>query len=197
MKGHTKKKRSKTAKPIDARPKRNQVSALTRLEAGGDHKHNGKWLITALVVVPIAVALTMNTSPAWLPQIFPGAAVEPASSASSPAGIGNFLPNQTSEQLLRGRWVRPDGGYVIELGNAEPDGRLEASYFNPRPINVSRAEWHRSDDGLHVFVELRHASYPGATYKLRYLPATDQLAGDYFQPLHQQAFRVHFLRKSP
>ncbi len=63
-------------------------------------------------------------------------------------------------QLLRGRWVRPDGGYVIKLGGAQPDGRLEASHFNPRPINVSRAEWHRSDDGLHVFVELREANNP-------------------------------------
>jgi hypothetical protein len=80
---------------------------------------------------------------------------------------------------------------------AQPDGRLEASHFNPRPINVSRAEWHRSDDGLHVFVELREANYPGATYSLRYLRAIDQFAGDYFQPLHQQTFRVQFLRKSP
>jgi hypothetical protein len=46
-----------------------------------------------------------------------------------------------------------------------------------------------------VFVELRQTNYPGATYKLRYVPATDQLAGDYFQPLYQQTFRVHFLRE--
>jgi hypothetical protein len=44
-------------------------------------------------------------------------------------------------------------------------------------------------------VELRQASYPGAIYKLRYLPATDQLTGDYFQPLYQQTFRVNFLRQ--
>jgi hypothetical protein len=171
VKGHTKKKRSKIAEPIDARTKSNQASALSRLEAERDRKHNGKWLIRAVVVVAIAVAFTMNTSPGWLPQIFPGADVEPASSTSSPAGIGDFVQNKSSEQLLRGRWVRPDGGYAIELGNARPDGRLEASYFNPRPINVSRAEWHRSNDGLHVLVELRQANYPGATYKLRYLPA--------------------------
>jgi hypothetical protein len=159
-------------------------------------RRDEKWLITALVVA-IAVALAMNNSPAWLPQILPESAVESASSTLSARGITNSLANQTSEQLLRGRWVRPDGGYVIELANTQPDGRLEASYFNPRPINVSRAEWHRSHDGLHVFVELRQANYPGATYNLRYLPATDQLAGDYFQPLYQQTFRVLFFRRAP
>jgi hypothetical protein len=190
------KKHSKPAKPIEARPKRNRGSALTSLEARRDRKRDEKWLITALVVA-IAVALAMNNSPAWLPQIPPESAVESASSTLSARGITNSLANQTSEQLLRGRWVRPDGGYVIELANTQPDGRLEASYFNPRPINVSRAEWHRSHDGLHVFVELRQANYPGATYNLRYLPATDQLAGDYFQPLYQQTFRVLFFRRAP
>jgi len=148
-----------------------------------------------LVVVVIAIALAMNTSSLWLPQIYPSVPVEPASSKSSSAGSAKFLPDQTSEHLLSGRWQRLDGGYVIEVGNVQPEGRLEAAYFNPRPIKVSRAEWHRSNDELHVFVELRDTNYPGATYNLRYLPATDQLAGDYFQPLHQQTLRVNFLRQ--
>jgi hypothetical protein len=56
-----------------------------------------------------------------------------------------LISNQISEDLLRGRWVRPDGGYVIEVRDAQAGGRLDAAYFNPRPINVSRAEWHRAD----------------------------------------------------
>ena len=151
--------------------------------------------MASLVVVAIAVALAMNTSSLWLPQIYPSVSVEPASSKSSPAGSAELLSNQIDEHLLRGRWQRLDGGYVIEVGNVQPEGRLEAAYFNPRPIKVSRAEWHRSNDELHVFVELRDTNYPGATYNLRYLPATDQLAGDYFQPLHQQTLRVNFLRQ--
>jgi hypothetical protein len=151
--------------------------------------------MASVVVVAIAVALAMNTSSLWLPQIYSSVSVEPGSSKSSPAGSANLLPNQISEHLLRGRWLRPDGGYVIEIGSVQPEGRLEAAYFNPRPIGVSRADWHRSNDELHVFVELRDANYPGATYKLRYLPTMDQLVGDYFQPLHQQTFRVHFLRR--
>lgn len=189
MAGHTKNRRSKTATRIHDRQKRDQDSTLGSPGAVRGRKHRWTWLATSLVVVAITAAVAM--------RMFFGAEVRPAPGASSSAAIAALLPSQAGAQLLRGRWVRPDGGYVIELGNAQPDGRLEAAYFNPRPVNVSRAEWHRGDDGLHVFVELQQANYPGATYKLRYLPATDQLAGDYFQPLYQQTFRVHFLRKSP
>jgi hypothetical protein len=149
-------------------------------------------LMAALVVVVVTVALAMSASP-WLPQIFPGRPVEGEAIKSPSASL---ISNQISEDLLRGRWVRPDGGYVIEVRDAQAGGRVEAAYFNPRSINVSRAEWHRAEDGLHVFVELRGVNYPGATYQLRYLPAMDQLVGDYFQPLHQQTFPVRFRRES-
>jgi hypothetical protein len=148
--------------------------------------------MAALVVVVVTVALAMSASP-WMPQIFPSQPVEGEAIKSSSAGL---ISSQISEDLLRGRWVRPDGGYVIEVRDAQTSGRLEAAYFNPRPINVSRAAWHRADDGLHALVELRGANYPGATYHLRYLPAVDQLVGDYFQPLHKQTFPVRFLRES-
>ena len=173
----------------------NRAHKAQKTKAATRGKRSGTGLMASLVVVSIAVALAMNTSSLWLPQIYPSVPVEPASSKSSPAGSANLLPNQPSEHLLRGRWLRSEGGYVIEVGNVQPEGRLEAAYFNPRPIKVSRAELHRSDEELHVFVELRDANYPGATYKLRYLPAADQLAGDYCQPLYQQTFRVHFLRQ--
>lgn len=101
-----------------------------------------------------------------------------------------------SEKLLSGQWVRPDGGYVVEVRTVEAGGRLEAYYFNPRPINVARADWRRADDGLHVFLELRDQNYPGATYKLRYLPEQDRLVGEYFQPVYQQTFEVYFIRQS-
>jgi hypothetical protein len=155
-------------------------------------KYSRTGLLVALVVVVVTVALAMSASP-WMPQIFRGPPVEGEKIKSSSASL---ISNQISEDLLRGRWVRPDGGYVIEVRDAQAGGRLEAAYFNPRPINVSRAEWHHADDGLHVFVELRGANYPGATYQLRYLPAMDQLVGDYFQPLHKQTFPVRFLRES-
>ena len=44
---------------------------------------------------------------------------------------------------LAGRWQRPDGGYVLELADIGPNGVVKASYFNPRPINVSRSQWEK------------------------------------------------------
>ncbi len=82
---------------------------------------------------------------------------------------------------LIGRWLRPDGGYVLELSNPTTDGQLTAAYFNPNPINVARSEWKHKDGSLGVFAELRDVNYPGSTYTLVYQPDTDCLAGIYFQ----------------
>ena len=41
---------------------------------------------------------------------------------------------------LQGRWQRPDGGYILEIREIDGSGKMVAAYFNPRPINVSRAE---------------------------------------------------------
>ena len=34
-------------------------------------------------------------------------------------------------QHLKGKWVRPDGGYRLVIEDVKPDGSLKASYFNP------------------------------------------------------------------
>jgi len=34
-------------------------------------------------------------------------------------------------ESLKGKWYRLDGGYVIEIKNIEPSGKMEAAYFNP------------------------------------------------------------------
>ena len=36
---------------------------------------------------------------------------------------------------LTGRWLRPDGGYVLDVRAA--GGGVEATYLNPRPIHVA------------------------------------------------------------
>ena len=102
-------------------------------------------------------------------------------------------PGQDPSTLV-GRWLRPDGGYVLELSDPAPDGLLKAAYFNPRPINVSRAEWKVQGDHLRAFVELRDVNYPGSTYTLTYRPATDRLVGIYFQAVLRQQFDVEFAR---
>lgn len=101
---------------------------------------------------------------------------------------------RTHVQSLAGRWVRPDGGYVLELGEMGKDGSLKAAYFNPRPINVHRARYELKDGNTEVFVELRDVNYPGSRYHLRYDPGSDQLLGTYYQAVEKQTFQVRFVR---
>jgi hypothetical protein len=101
---------------------------------------------------------------------------------------------QPDAQRLVGRWVRPDGGYVLEVREVAKDGTLKAAYFNPRPINVGRAEWQRKASTLMVLVELRDVNYPGSSYTLQYDPASDRLKGTYFQAVEKQTYAIEFLR---
>lgn len=97
-------------------------------------------------------------------------------------------------QALVGKWIRPDGGYTLSVRHVEPDGRVEAAYFNPRPIQVSRAEASAGRDRIKLFIELQAPGYPGSTYELFYDPGNDVLAGVYFQAAMGQQFDVFFVR---
>jgi hypothetical protein len=97
-------------------------------------------------------------------------------------------------ESLKGRWVRLDGGYVLEIRAVDSRGTIDAAYLNPRPINVARAEATRDGSMLKVFVELRAPNYPGSTYTLTHDPKTDQLGGAYFQAVQRQTFDVVFYR---
>ena len=99
-----------------------------------------------------------------------------------------------SFQILHGRWLRRDGGYILDIRDIDARGKLNAVYLNPRPITVARAEATRHSSTLHVFVELRAPGYPGSTYTLIYDAQRDQLAGEYFQAALQQRFDVAFVR---
>ncbi len=95
---------------------------------------------------------------------------------------------------LRGQWQRPDGGYVLEIRSIGDGGVIEAGYFNPSPIRVSKALAMKDAEGTKVFIELRDTGYPGCTYSLKYDPKTDQLYGEYFQAAMQQTYDVTFGR---
>jgi hypothetical protein len=98
---------------------------------------------------------------------------------------------------LVGRWIRPDGGYLIEIRAVDSKGLLDAAYFNPRPIHVSQARASLVNNEPQVFIELRDKGYPGATYTLSYHPERDVLAGLYYQPAVGQSFEVIFVRMNP
>ena len=95
---------------------------------------------------------------------------------------------------LNGRWLRLDGGYVLEIRAVDPSGKIDAVYLNPNPINIAKAEATRDGSKLNVFVELRAPNYPSSTYTLAYDREQDQLRGIYLQAVEQQNFNVEFVR---
>lgn len=123
------------------------------------------------------------------------AQVETPAASSSVSNAPVAVVIATNEfAVLKGRWQRGDGGYVIEIRSANLDGKLEAGYFNPKSINVSQAQATHKDGSLVVFVELRDANYPGSTYQLTYDAKTDQLFGTYYQAAIKERFDVAFGR---
>ena len=116
-----------------------------------------------------------------------------AANATNPPATA-AAPNPGFEKL-QGKWLRPDGGYILEIRSATAEGKLAAGYFNPRPINVAKAEASRDGGTVKVFIELRDVNYPGSTYMLVYDPATDRLVGNYFQAAMGQNFDVEFVRQ--
>lgn len=118
----------------------------------------------------------------------------PAAAQQAPAAAAKASP---SLDTLVGRWVRSEGGYVVEIRSVAPDGKLQASYFNPRSIHVARADASRKGSTLEVFIELRDVNYPGSTYTLTYDAKGDRLVGRYFQAVARETFDVFFVRMKP
>jgi len=113
---------------------------------------------------------------------------------ASPVWAQQQEQQEPNPQMLIGNWVRMDGGYIIAVRSVDPEARVDAAYFNPRPINVSRAEAVVKENTAELFIELRDEGYPGSTYTLKYDLTNDALVGVYFQAVLQQSFNVMFVR---
>ena len=111
----------------------------------------------------------------------------PLNAATAPVSSPQF-------QILKGRWLRPDGGYVVEIRGVDTSGKMDAAYFNPRPINVAKAEASQDGGAVKVSIELRDVNYDGSTYHLTYDTTGDRLKGTYFHAGLNQTFDVLFLR---
>lgn len=98
-------------------------------------------------------------------------------------------------QKLSGKWLRPDGGYILELKNISENGKMTALYFNPNPIKVFSSEWKLEEGKLKVFIELRDINYPGSKYTLQYDSASDTMKGIYFQAIEKAEYEIEFIRK--
>lgn len=104
------------------------------------------------------------------------------------------VPLTTGFAALQGRWVRPDGGYVITIRGIDAARQLDAGYANPSPLPFSKAEAVRGGGVLKLFFELRAGGYNGSTYTLVYDPSNDTFKGVYYQAVAKQKFDVVFAR---
>jgi uncharacterized protein (DUF2147 family) len=119
-----------------------------------------------------------------------------AQTTGTPADEGKTPTVATESEFdtLVGRWVRPDGGYVIDIKGVDAGGKLDASYANPRPLPFARAEAKQNGKTIELFFELRAGGYNGSTYTLTYDTVNDILQGVYYQAVAQQKFDIYFER---
>ena len=102
---------------------------------------------------------------------------------------------QADFKVIIGEWVRPDGGYIVRVRDINPDGSLDAGYFNPGKINIAEANVSLQKGLVKLFIKLQDKGYPGSTYILYYYPEKDALAGFYYQAAVGQTYEVVFFRK--
>ncbi|MBL0732278.1 MAG: hypothetical protein JJW03_05430 [Desulfosarcina sp.] len=98
-------------------------------------------------------------------------------------------------KVIIGEWVRPDGGYIVRVRDINPDGSVDAGYFNPGKINIAEANVSLRKGLVKLFIKLQDRGYPGSTYTLYYYPEKDALAGFYYQAAIGQTYEVVFFRK--
>ena len=98
-------------------------------------------------------------------------------------------------QKLIGKWVRPDGGYVLDIKSISPDGKIEMAYLNPQPINVSKAKADITQDKIELFIELWDKGYPGSYYTLTFDSESERLVGVYHHLGLNQNFDIYFIRR--
>jgi len=67
-------------------------------------------------------------------------------------------------KVIIGEWVRPDGGYIVCVRDVNPDGSVDAGYFNPGKINIAEANASLWKGLVKLFIKLQDKGYPGSTY---------------------------------
>ena len=80
---------------------------------------------------------------------------------------------QSVVDVLKGTWVRPDGGYLIVIRNVGTQGQLDAMYFNPNQLPFAKAQVARVGSMMRISLELQAGGYAGSTYDLTYDAASD------------------------
>ena len=155
----------------------------------------------ALVAVAALAILLLQTKEPPRPEASSAANSTSPTAVTAPATTNATETNRPASALSKsklgvfaGRWQRTDGDYAIDIESVGANGDIKARYFNPRPINVSRAEAFEKDGKTQMYLELRDENYPGSYYALTFNPADGTLAGIYYQALLRETYEVGFVR---
>jgi hypothetical protein len=147
------------------------------------------------IVMGLWVALLVVVAIVFRDRLFPGddAPVRPAQVQPDEESRTPRTPSVLTR--LVGRWQRSEGGYVLDIKAVHDDGKLDATYLNPRPIHVSQAQALTKGGYVVVVVTLQDRNYPGNMYTLTYDPDADCLEGVYHHRGLGQQFDVVFSRQ--
>ena len=160
----------------------------SRIAARAAESHRPRHRLILVVLVALAAGAVAVIF--LRPSAPPADVTSPGRASSAPLAAASVA----DAQRLVGRWLRNDAPYTIDIRAVGADGRLEARYLNPQPINVSRASVSGGGGHFEVFVEMNDRGYPGSYYRLRYDAGRDQLSGVYNQLAVKQTFDVAFDR---
>jgi hypothetical protein len=109
--------------------------------------------------------------------------------------IYQHRPEKVDYKPLIGQWVRPDGGYVLDIKSVSQGGKIEMAYLNPQPINVSKAQASTEANKVNLFIELRDRLYPGNYYTLTFDSESKRLIGVYHHLGLNQNLDVYFIKR--
>src|SRR4029453_3923695 len=88
-------------------------------------------LVTAIVLLAVAIGVPLGFG-WWRAE---DADTRPLASSTPPTAPPPPAPRAAAApgvQKLKGQWLRPDGGYVVEVRSVEDGGTMDVAYFNPR-----------------------------------------------------------------
>jgi hypothetical protein len=113
---------------------------------------------------------------------------------STESSIGNSVSADSVQSVLKGKWLRSDGTYSVEIFSVKEGGKMDAGYFNPNPVNVGSSKWMITEGNILVEIVLKDVNYPGSKYNLIYDRQNDILYGNYFQAVQGINYDVVFAR---
>ena len=96
-------------------------------------RHAAGLTLTVVLVVGICAAVVLLRGGGW------AGTDAPLASPTGPGGqsVATAITATASWQSLRGRWLRPDGGYLLDIRDVDASGKIEAVYRNPNPIHIA------------------------------------------------------------